>query len=61
MSLTQAVAYIDREELHRALERGQFRNFFFAVFFTFLGQYHIFRWLEACLTQFSPTLYRKTG
>ena len=28
MSLTQAVAYIDREELHRALERGQFRNFF---------------------------------
>jgi len=45
--------------LHRALERGQFRKFFFAVFFTFFCQYQIFRWLGTCLTQFRPTLYEK--
>ena len=46
-------------QAHRALERGQFRNFFFAVFFTFFCQYQIFRWLGTCLTQFRPTLYEK--
>ena len=44
---------------HRALERGQFRNFFLQFSLLFFCQYQIFRWLGTCLTQFRPTLYEK--
>ena len=44
---------------HRALERGQFRNFFFAVFFTFFCQYQIFRWLGTCLTHLDQHYMKK--
>ena len=40
---------------HRALEEGQFRNYFFAFFFAFLLQYQLFRYIGTCLTKFRST------
>ena len=45
---------------HSALEEGQFRKKKIAIFFAFLFQYQIFRYIGTYLTTFSTTLPRKT-
>ena len=41
---------------HRALERGQFRNFFFADFFAFFDWYQIFRCVRTGFTRHKSTI-----